>query len=111
METGVLSWEYYQTWSERARSEAAQYEVNLLPSLMETILDPGAHQKALDNAADLEAERNRAVPICGQALQREGGGAGVLFHLYRYEIALERGLYRALVTLRAVQANQVEAAA
>ena len=107
IETGVLTWEYYQTLIDHAQARMRQCENDVFSIPTTLIEDEDTHKEALVQWEDLILERDNTVPVSGQAFRQDAGGADVLSKLSRYETTLENGLYRALSQLRELQGNRV----
>ena len=106
IETGVLTWEYYQMLLDNAQAKIRGYENDLFSIPRTQIEDEDAHEEALEQREDLVVERDNIVPVSGQAFRQDAGGADVLAKLSRYETTIENGLYRALRQFRELQGNR-----
>ena len=106
IETGVLTWEYYQMLLDNAQAKIRGYENDLFSIPRTQIEDEDAHEEALEQWEDLVVERDDIVPVSGQAFRQDAGGADALSKLARYETTLENGLYRALSQFRELQENR-----
>ena len=109
VEAGIFAWELYEELAERARKEARTYEKTGLDQLREktnlpsVILDERKHQEALSGAKEMEARRDAETTTLGRTFIRDANKANAFSKLSRYEVAIERSLYRALHELQRLQ--------
>jgi len=73
-----------------------------------TVLDEAAHGEALAVASEARAARLCDGALLGAAYQSDAAGADALTKLARYEVMLERSLYRAGEELRRLQEARAE---
>jgi hypothetical protein len=110
VETGIFAWELYGELAERARQEARAQEKTNLDQLIETttspsvILDKRKHKEALSRAQEMEAKQDAETATLGRTFIRDANEANAFSKLSRYEVAIERSLYRALHELQRLQA-------
>ncbi len=113
IETGLLIWEHYQTLVERAGHEASCYKRTVFDGLADrdtVITDENAYEESLARAETLCNQRDQEVSISGKSFRRDAIGRDVLSKLARYEVSLERSLYRALAELRELQNDRAQTA-
>lgn len=95
--------------AERARREAHAHEKSNLDDLLmhmdgTTITDQQKHREALSKAQEMKAEQDAETATLGRTFIRDANGANAFSKLSRYEVSIERSLYRALHELQRLQA-------
>ena len=65
------------------------------------------HKKALEKAEEMRVKRDAETATLGRTFVRDAENANAFSKLSRYEIAIERGLYRALHELQRLQAARL----
>ncbi len=108
VETGLFVSSNCDFVAEKARAEARCHTQNIVAEMLSraaagevTVTDEVAHAAALKRAHQAEALKERDVPMLGRAfLENEGTFSA----LSRYEINIERGVYKALHELQRLQA-------
>ncbi len=117
IEAGVLTYHAAGAYAEAAETVAASHTRTeggfneLLASMDDgcvTVLDEAAHGAALAVADEARAARLSDSALLGAAYQSDAGGADALTKLARYEVMLERSLYRAGEELRRLQEARAE---
>ncbi len=109
VEAGIFAFELYQELAERAQQEASSYEKSLMDQVLEdtneiTITDEQKHQEALSRAREMRAKQEAETVTLGRTFIRDANEANAFSKLSRYEVALDRSLYRALHELQRLQA-------
>jgi hypothetical protein len=113
VETGLFAFRYYQALADRARMEVQRYSrteggINaLLASLNDArtiVTDEAKHEAALQQVREAEALRDGVALSLGRAFAAENATLAVLS---RYEMSIERGLFRALHELQRLQAARI----
>lgn len=119
VESGIFIWQLYESVIEQAEREVQAYERTedldpaFLMELAQQALALGVTTaiKKAKNCAEAEAklqalrsQQEAGVPILGLAFVRDATGADALTKLSRYEIAIEKSLYKALHELQRLQA-------
>lgn len=102
IEAGVLTWQFYSALADRAEADARSYERtgsdelgDILGSVMR-VTDEGKHGRAVVRADEARAKRDTPVADIGAAFVRDAEQANAMAKLSRYEVSLERSLYRTL---------------
>jgi hypothetical protein len=107
VETGIFAWERYQELAERAEREAREYEeeedLAAFWGPPTVITDEGKHEEALERSRRMKREQEDETVTLGRTFARDADGANAFSKLSRYEIAIERQLYRALHELERLQ--------
>ena len=107
VEAGIFAWERYGELHERAQIEAKSFKRDPLLDMIDkdtTITDEQKHQEALVKAQELQAEQFEETATLGRIFMRDASGAHAFSKLSRYEVAMERSLYRAVHELQRLQA-------
>ncbi len=110
VEAGIFESELYQELEERAQQEASSYEKGLVDQVLEetsgeiTITDEQKHREALSRAQEMQAKQHAETVTLGRTFIRDANEANAFSKLSRYEVALDRSLYRALHELQRLQA-------
>jgi hypothetical protein len=113
VETGLFAFRYYQALADRARMEVQRYSrteggINaLLASLNDArtiVTDEAKHEAALQQVREAEALRDGVALSLGRAFAAENA---TLAMLSRYEMSIERGLFRALHELQRLQSARM----
>ena len=102
IETGLLGWQYFEIQSERANKKAGTYEYD--PFKRKLILESSLlynESKLREKEAKEIAESD--VPTLGMAFSKSQED---LAKLSRYQVAIERSLYKALEELEKLQSKR-----
>lgn len=102
IETGLLGWQYFEIQSERANKKARTYEYD--PFKRKLILESSLlynESKLREKEAKEIAESD--VPTLGMAFSKSQED---LAKLSRYQVAIERSLYKALEELEKLQSKR-----
>jgi hypothetical protein len=102
IETGLLGWQYFEIQSERANKKAGTYEYD--PFKRKLILESSLlynESKLREKEAKEIAESD--VPTLGMAFSKSQED---LAKLSRYQVAIERSLYKALEELERLQSKR-----
>jgi len=113
VEAGIFTWHRVGIAGERLRRQAKAFvgEAPLVtlfkragPDSEPPILDEGKHAAAMAKVRDAEAVREIEPATSGLAFIRDAEGPDALSRLSRYEMAIERSLFRNLHELQRLQA-------
>jgi hypothetical protein len=109
VEAGIFAWERLEELAERAEREAREYERSTdigenLSGPWITVTDEKKHEQALSRAQQMRSGQEDETATLGRTFARDATGANAFSKLSRYEITIERGLYKALHELQRLQA-------
>ena len=107
VEAGIFAWGLQQELVRRAREEVRTRDMNrFLDALFpgEPTLDEPEHEEALAKIQEIKAEHDSETATLGQTFIRDALKANAFSKLSRYEIAIDRSLYRALHELQRLRA-------
>jgi hypothetical protein len=111
VEAGIFAWEHYEELAERARRELPAHEKRILDGdiMMDgttTMEDQQRRREDLSKAEEMKAKQDTEIATLGRAFIRDADGANAFPKLSRYEMSIERSLYKALHELRHCQADR-----
>jgi hypothetical protein len=107
VEAGIFAWELYGELAERAEREARAQESTLADIIIaadKSVADKRKHREALERAEEMRVKQDAETATLGRTFVRDAGSTNAFSKLSRYEIAIERGLYKALHELQRLQA-------
>jgi hypothetical protein len=108
VEAGIFVSGRLDVLADQAQREADQYEFNPMDTLYFATRvreeDDEKHKKALERARRIRSEQEDETATLGRTFARDADRANALSKLSRYEIAIERQLYRSLHELERRQA-------
>ena len=110
VEASLFRYQGFDQAAASARRQAADLEIKtgfditqeMMTALAITIKDPKQHAIALRHAEEADAARDQET--LATAFIRDATSTNALSKLSRYEVAMERGLYRGLHELHSLQA-------
>ncbi len=108
IEAGVLSWHLGGILVKRARQNVRAYErrdpFDDDYEMKPTVIDVEKHEAAKARVQEARARLKEATPTLGFAFIQDSRGSDAFSKLARYEVMLDRSLYRALHELQRLQA-------
>ena len=75
-----------------------------------SVTDERKHREALERAEEMRVKQDAETATLGRTFVRDAENANAFSKLSRYEIAIERGLYKALDEFQRLQAAHAAAA-
>ena len=106
VEAGIFAWELYGELAERAEREARAQEPTMASMMIAahtSVTDRRKPGEALERAEQMRVKQDAETATLGRTFVRDAENANAFSKLSRYEIALERGLYRPLHELQRLQ--------
>jgi hypothetical protein len=110
VEAGIFAWERYGISAEWCYGVARSYERSIPEDAWEErlkrpiIMDEQKYKEALSQAEEMEVKQLEEPALLSRTFIRDADKANTFSKLSRYEMTIERSLYRALHELQRLQA-------